>query len=122
MARLFAGDVKRVSWGLQRLRPTTELATATIAKLLDPLQTHQPRINYGAQRRAGYPLGSGGIAAANKFICHVRRNRSGAWWYVANSNHMLALRCAQYNGTFERVFGRYKQMMLTKSQQKNVKK
>jgi len=122
MARLFAGDVKRVIWGLQRLRPTTELATATIAKLLDHLQTHQQRINYGAQRRAGYPLGSGGIEAANKFICHVRLKRSGAWWYVANSNHMLALRCAKYNGTFERVFGCYKQMMLTKSQQKNVKK
>ncbi len=41
---------------------------------------------------------------------------------MANSNHMLALRCAKYNGTFERVFTRYKQTMLIKSQQKNVKK
>jgi hypothetical protein len=42
-------------------------------------------------------LGSGGIESSNKFICHVRLKRSGAWWYEANSNHMLALRCAKYN-------------------------
>ena len=76
----------------------------------------------GARRRAGYPVGSGGSESANKFICHARLKRSSAWWYVANSNHMLALRCAKYNGTFERVFDRYKQKVLAKSQQKNVKK
>jgi hypothetical protein len=52
----------------------------------------------------------------------VRLKRSGAWWYVANGNHMLALRCAKYNGTFDRVFGRYQQKVLAKLQQKNVKK
>jgi len=51
-----------------------------------------------------------------------RIQRSGAWGYVANGNHMLALRCAKYNGTFARVFGRYQQTILAKSQQKNVKK
>jgi len=35
---------------------------------------------------------------------------------------MLALRWAKYNGTYERVFGRYRQRMLTKSQQKHRKK
>ena len=93
-----------------------------IDKLLAYLRQHQHRLHYGAQRRAGYPLSSGGIESANKFICHTRLKRSGAWWYVANSNHMLALRCAKYNGTFERVFDRYRQTLLAKSQQKNVKK
>jgi len=64
----------------------------------------------------------GGIESANKFICHVRLKRSGAWWYVANSNHMLALRCAKYNGTFEHVFERYRHKTLEQLQQKNVKK
>jgi hypothetical protein len=57
-----------------------------------------------------------------KFLCHVRLKRAGAWWYAVNSTHMLALRCAKYNGTCERVFERYRQIMLAKSQQKNVKK
>ena len=62
-------------------------------------------------RRGGYPLGSGGIESSNKFICHVRLKRSGAWWYEANSNQMLALRCAKYNGTLEQVFIRYQQRL-----------
>jgi hypothetical protein len=122
MARLFAGEVAGVIWGLQRMRPGSAQATAVIDDLLGYLQNNQARINYRSQRHAGYPLGSGGIESANKFICQVRLKRSGAWWYVANSNHMLALRCAKYNGTFERVFARYQQQMLAKSQQKNVKK
>ena len=122
MARLFAGEVDGVIWGLQRMRPATATTAAAIDKLIGYLREHSHRLNYGAQRKGGYPLGSGGIEAANKFICHARLKRSGAWWYVANSNHMLALRCAKCNGTFERVFDRYKQTVLAKSQQKNVKK
>jgi hypothetical protein len=44
------------------------------------------------------------MESSNKFICHVRLKRSGAWWYEENSNQMLALRCAKYNGTFDQVF------------------
>jgi Transposase len=122
MARLFAGEVACVIWGLQRMRPASRQAAAVIDDLVVYLQNNQGRINYRSQRQAGYPLGSGGIESANKFICHVRLKRSGAWWYVANGNHMLALRCAKYNGTFERVFERYQQKTLEKSQQKNGKK
>jgi hypothetical protein len=97
-------------------------ATAAIDDLIVYLENNQTRINYRSQRRAGYPLGSGGIESAHKFICQVRLKRSGAWWYVANSNHMLALRCAKYNGTFERVFERYRHKILEQSQQTNIKK
>jgi len=114
--------VERVIWGLQRMRPTSPAAAAEIDNLIGYLQHNRDRINYRSQRQAGYPLGSGGIESAHKFICHARLKRSGAWWYVANSNHMLALRCAKYNGTFDRVFGHYQQKILAKSQQKNVKK
>jgi hypothetical protein len=122
MARLFAGEVEGVIWGLQRMQPATPTAEAVINDLMGYLQNNRDRINYRSQRRAGYPLGSGGIEAAHKFICHARLKRSGAWWYVGNSNHMLALRCAKYNGTFERIFERYRQKLLAKSQQKNIKK
>lgn len=109
-------------WGLQRMRPASPQAATAIDDLIRYLQNNQGRINYRSQRRAGDPLGSGGIESANKFICHVRLKRSGAWWYVANSNHMLALRCAKYNGTFEHVFERYRHKTLEQLQQKNVKK
>jgi uncharacterized protein (DUF1499 family) len=122
IARLFAGEVAGVIWGLQRMRPASAQAAAALDDLIVYLENNHLRINYRAQRRAGYPLGSGGIESANKFICQVRLKRSGAWWYVANSNHMLALRCAKYNGTFERVFERYRRKILEQSQQTNVKK
>jgi len=122
MARLFAGEVDGVIWGRQRMRPATPTAAAAIDALSGYRQNHRQRLNYRSQRHAGYPLGSGGIESAHKFICPVRLKRSGAWWYVANSHHRLALRGAQYNGTFAQVFARYRQQRLAKSQQKNVKK
>jgi hypothetical protein len=97
-----------VIWGLQRMKPTNAQAAEEIAKLIGYLQRHQERLDYRFARKGGYPLGSGGIESANKFICHVRLKRSGAWWYVTNANQMLALRCAKYNGTFDRVFERYR--------------
>jgi hypothetical protein len=60
-------------------------------------------------------MGSGGIESANKFICHVRLKRSGAWWYVTNANQRLALRCAKYHGTSDRVFERYRRRIQERS-------
>jgi Uncharacterised protein family (UPF0236) len=122
MARLFVGEVARVLRDLQQLQTTSDATAAALANLRDYLDTHRHRLPTGSHRRGGYPLGSGGIEAAHKFIAQVRLKRSGAWWYQSTSNHMLALRCAKYNGTYERVFGRYRQRMLTKSQQKHLKK
>jgi hypothetical protein len=115
LARLFYGEVHGVIWGLQRMKPTDAQATAEITKLIAYLQRHQARVDYRFARKGGYPMGSGGIESANKFICHVRLKRSGAWWYVTNANQMLALRCAKYNGTFDRVFERYRQRLQDRS-------
>lgn len=103
MARLFCGEVPAVIWGLQRMQPQDAQAATEITRAIHYLEANQDRIDYAAARKGGYPIGSGGIESANKFICHVRLKRSGAWWYVSNGNQMLALRCAKYNGTFDQV-------------------
>ena len=72
---------------------------------------HRVRTHYGKFHRGGYPLGSGGIESSNKFICHIRLKRSGAWWYESNCNQMLALRCAKYNGTFDQVFRHHQERL-----------
>jgi len=110
MARLNFGEVASVIWGLQRMAPTSSEAEAEIRKLIGYLRNNAPRINYQAFKRGQYPRGSGGIESANKFICHVRMKRSGAWWYVIKGNSMLRLRCAFYNETFDEVFARYKRL------------
>ena len=43
-------------------------------------------------------------AAPKKAMSRLRLKRSGAWWYVEQANQMLALKCAEYNVTFEKVF------------------
>jgi hypothetical protein len=72
--------VHGVIWGLQRMKPADAQAAREIDTLVRYLQRHQERLDYQFARQGGYPMGSGGIESANKFICHVRLKRSGAWW------------------------------------------
>lgn len=109
MARLFCGEVDGVLGSFADLKPTSEQARNLLENCRGYLEANRERVDYGAHRKGGYPLGSGAIESAHKFICEARLKRSGAWWYVANGNGLLALRCAKYNGTFERVFQRYVQ-------------
>ncbi|MBM3225434.1 MAG: ISKra4 family transposase [Candidatus Tectomicrobia bacterium] len=113
MTRLYLGKVSLVLGGLKRMQAQSDEAKTAIANCWDYLDEHRGRTAYRTLRRGGYPLGSGGIESSNKFICHVRLKRSGAWWYESNSNQMLALRCAKYNGTFEKVFARYQSRLRT---------
>jgi hypothetical protein len=109
MTRLYLGKVGVVLGGLRRMQAQSDEAEKAMANCWDYLNAHRGRTAYQKLRRGGYPLGSGGIESSNKFICHVRLKRSGAWWYEVNSNQMLALRCAKYNGTLDQVFVRYQQ-------------
>ena len=113
MTRLYLGKIGHVLGGLGRMQAASADAAKVIANGRAYLATHRGRTHYRQLRRGGYPLGSGGMESANKFICHVRLKRSGAWWYEGNGNQMLALRCAKYNGTFEKVFARYQQRLST---------
>jgi Uncharacterised protein family (UPF0236) len=107
LTRLYLGKVGWVLGGLRRMQPTSADALKAIDNCWIYLNDHRGRTHYRQLRRGGYPLGSGGMESSNKFICHVRLKRSGAWWYEVNSNQMLALRCAKYNGTFHQVFARH---------------
>ena len=97
MTRLYLGKVSFVLGGLRRMQAQSDEAEKAMENCWDYLSEHRGRTTYRQFRRGGYPLGSGGIESSNKFICHVRLKRSGAWWYEVNSHQMLALRCAKYN-------------------------
>ena len=74
------------------------------------LSKRRHRVNYGSDKRASYHLSSGAIESADRFISHVCLKRSGAWWYITSANSILKLRCAKYNGTYDRIIGRYREM------------
>jgi hypothetical protein len=104
LAQLHHGEVEEVLDDLLEMEPSTRAAEDLIRKLITYLVDHSNRLDYGRAKRRGMPRGSGGMESANKFISHVRLKRSGAWWLEENSNAMLRIRCAMYNGTFDSVF------------------
>jgi len=108
VCRLFFAEVNSVVGGLRRMKPKDSEAGEEIRKLIGYLNHNHDRIHYQGDRIGGYPIGSGGIESANKFICHTRLKRSGAWWVKETGNEMLRIRCAVYNGTYDKVFVRYK--------------
>jgi hypothetical protein len=111
LTRLYLGKISAVLRGLKHMQATSEEAQQAISNCWAFLDKHRGRTYYLQLRRGGYPLGSGGIESSNKFICHTRLKRSGAWWYEVNCNQMLALRCAKYNGTFDQVFVRHQERL-----------
>jgi hypothetical protein len=111
LTRLPLGKVGWVLGGLRRRQPAAAEALTAMDHCWGALQDPRDRTHYGQWRRGGYPRGSGGMESSNKYMCHVRLKRSGAWWYQCNGNEMLALRCAKENGTFDRVFERHRQRL-----------
>ncbi len=106
-ARLFHNDAVQVIAGLKRMKCRSPEAQKNRDNLVGYLSNHKHRIDYGKCRRGGYPIGSGAIESANKFISHVRMKRSGAWWKVDYANNILKLRCARYNSKYDDAFNRY---------------
>lgn len=80
ICRIFFAEVSNVIGGLRRMQPKNSEAADEIPKLIGYLDKDRERIHYKGDRIGGYPIGSGGIESANKFICHTRMKRSGAWW------------------------------------------
>jgi hypothetical protein len=107
LTRLFNNDLDNVIAELKSISPASSAAAEKINRAVTYLLNHEEGVNYGKAKRGGYHIGSGAIESANKFIGHVRLKRSGAWWYPSNANNMLKLRCAKYNGTYDRIIEKH---------------
>jgi len=107
MVCLADGEVARAVRRLRAMEPANDTAAEEIRKLIGYLERQAHRIHYIDDLKEGHPIGSGAIESANKFICHARLKRSGAWWVEETGNDVLRIRCALYNGTYERVFQHY---------------
>lgn len=117
-ARLFHNDAVQVIAGLKRMKCRSPEAQKNRDNLVGYLTNNKERIDYGKCRRGGYPIGSGAIESANKFISHVRLKRSGAWWKVDYANNILKLRCLRYNAKYDDLFDGYEQAEKLKTQKK----
>lgn len=109
LVRLSLSEQTQVIGGLKRMKPASEEAKKLIDNAIEHLTKHSGRLDYASARRGGYHIGSGAIESANKMICHGRLKRTGAWWYPTCANNILKLRCAKYNGTYDRVIELYRE-------------
>jgi len=108
LTRLFVNSINQVIAGLKRMKPSSNDAGEQIKKTIGYLSKRKDKTGYGAAKRGGYHIGSGGIESSNKFISNVRLKRSGAWWYPTHANNILKLRCAKYNGTYDRIMENFR--------------
>jgi hypothetical protein len=49
----------------------------------------------------GFPIGSGEIESAHRYVAQKRLKLPGAWWRVEHAEHMLALRINRLNGDWD---------------------
>ncbi len=63
------------------MQPASDEAEKAIGTAVTYLQKRLHQIDFASHRKGGYPIGSGAIESAHRFIGHVRLKRSGAWWY-----------------------------------------
>ena len=120
LTRLFSNNIEQIIAGIKRMKPCSDLAKEQIDKTIGYLSERTDKVDYGKLKRGGYHIGSGGIESSNKFISNVRLKRSGAWWYPTNANNILKLRCAKYNGTFDRIMAEVKKKNINQPSQNKL--
>ena len=76
----------------------------TLEKVHAYLSRHQDHIDYATYKELGLPLGSGMAESACKWLIQQRFKGVGMRWSEEGFNHLLHLRLAWVNGTFETLF------------------
>lgn len=79
-------------------------ARATLRKVSAYLERHRTHIDYAAYKALGLPLGSGMVESACKWLIQQRFKGVGMRWSEPGFNHLLHLRLAWVNGSFETLF------------------
>ena len=77
---------------------------ATLTALYAYLERHRDHIDYAQYKALGLPIGSGMVESACKWLIQQRFKGVGMRWSEAGFNHLLHLRLAWVNGSFEALF------------------
>jgi hypothetical protein len=94
LEQISAGKVKKV---LRELRRTAE-SCERAGRLCAYLERFQDALFYDRFKAAGYPIGSGEVESAHRYIPQKRLKIPGASWKPETVNSMLALRLIRANG------------------------
>ena len=76
----------------------------TLENVVAYLETHQDHIDYEGYKEMGLPIGSGMVESVCKWLIQQRFKCVGMRWSEDGFNHLLHLRLAWVNGSFDDVF------------------
>lgn len=79
-------------------------ARETLTTLYAYLDRHRDHIAYAKYKELGLPMGSGMVESACKWLIQQRFKGVGMRWSEEGFNHLLHLRLAWVNGSFEALF------------------
>ncbi len=79
-------------------------ARESLTKLYAYLVTHKEHLDYKKMKQLGMPIGSGMVESACKWLIQQRFKGVGMRWSEDGFNHLLHLRLAWVNGTFDSFF------------------
>lgn len=79
-------------------------ARATLTKVYAYLDRHRDHLDYETYKALGFPLGSGMVESACKWLIQQRFKGVGMRWSETGFDHLLHLRLAWVNGSFETLF------------------
>ena len=79
-------------------------ARDTLTALYAYLERHRDHIDYAKYKDLGLPMGSGRVESAWKWLIQQRFKGVGMRWSEDGCNHLLPLRLALVNGSFEALF------------------
>jgi hypothetical protein len=102
--RVLQGKTASVIRGLRRLATTRKVSTAKrqqIECICRYFDNNQERMRYDEYLRAGYPIASGVIEGACRYVVKDRLERAGMNWTIPGAQAMLQLRCLYINGQWE---------------------
>jgi hypothetical protein len=81
-----------------------DTARDTLRTVYAYLERHREHIDYETYKALGLPLGSGMVESACKWLIQQRFKGVGMRWSEEGFNHLLHLRLAWVNGSFEALF------------------
>jgi hypothetical protein len=97
--RLWEGHVEDVIADLQRLYEKTECDR--LRRLIGHLIRFKDAVHYEHYQTQGWPIGSGEVESAHRYIPQERLKIPGACWRPDTVNPMLALRVVRANGFWD---------------------
>ena len=81
-----------------------DTARETVRTVYASLDRHRDHIDYEVDKELGLPMGSGRVESACTWLIQQRFKGVGMRWSEDGFTHLLPLRLAWVNGTFETLF------------------